>query len=79
MKSAGNERVARIRAFTPQTIEEKLNEAVAAAQDYAMQGGRHGVKVTRHEPTVFTVSVSPDVAYGRTMEHDEFRPRQLPL
>jgi hypothetical protein len=79
MKSVGNGRVAHIRAFTPQTIEEKLNEAVEAARDYAMQEGRHGIKVTRHEPTVFTVSVSPDVAYGRTMEHDEFRPRERPL
>ena len=73
MTTAGNGHVARIRASTPQTIEQKLNEEVAAAQDYAMREGRQGVKVTRHEPTAFTVAVSPDVAYGRTVEHDELR------
>jgi hypothetical protein len=78
MTSAETRRRAYIRAYTPQTIEQKLNEAVAAAQDYAMQEGQHGVKVIRHEPTVFTVAVSPDVAYGRTMEHDEFRGERLP-
>jgi hypothetical protein len=77
MTSAGNGHVAYIRAFTPQTIEQKLNEAVAAAQDYAMREGRHGVQVTRHEPTAFTVAVSPDIAYGRTIEHDEFRAERL--
>jgi hypothetical protein len=78
MTSADNGHVAYIRAFTPQTIELKLNEAVASAQDYAMQEGRHGVKAIRHEPTAFTVAVSQDVEYGRTIEHDEFRAEWLP-
>lgn len=78
MTSPDNGHVTYIRAFTPQTIEQKLNEAVAAAQDHARRKGQHGVKVVRHEPTAFTVAVSPDVAYGRTIEHDEFRAERLP-
>ncbi|MCZ9880584.1 hypothetical protein [Arthrobacter sp. B2a2-09] len=74
MTSADNGHMTHIRAFTPQSIEQKLNHAVDSAQSHALQQGRHGVKVTRHSPTTFTVAVSPDVAYGWTQEHDEFAP-----
>ncbi|MCZ9884742.1 hypothetical protein [Arthrobacter sp. B2a2-09] len=72
MTSADNGHMAHIRAFTPQSIEQKINQAVDSAQNRALQEGHHGVKVTRHSPTAFTVAVSPDVAYGWTMEQDEF-------
>ena len=42
MTSADHGHVTYIRAFTPQTIEQKLNEAVAAAQDHARRKGQQG-------------------------------------
>lgn len=62
-----------VRAYTPDGIEQQLNAAVASVQIAAMVEGRWGIRVTRHEPTTFTVAVCPEVVYGQTVEYDELR------
>lgn len=47
-----------------------LDEAVQRAEKYAQRGGRQGVLVSRHEPTLYTVLVSDNVPYGLTYERD---------
>lgn len=51
-------------------IEHRLNEAVAIVRTAAMQDGLHGILVTRHNFDSFTVSLSEDVPFGLTREHD---------
>lgn len=57
-----------VEAHEPQLLEEDLNAAVDAALEHAMQEGRHGILVTRHGHTRYTVAVSAEVPYGLTME-----------
>jgi hypothetical protein len=52
----------------PHIIEADLNAAVEQARQHAMEGGRHGILVTRHGHTTFTVAVSEDVPFGQTQE-----------
>ena len=73
MTSPAPKYTAYIHAATPHSVEQKLAHAVDSVQNHAREEGRHGVKVTRHSLTTFTVAVSPDVAYGWTTEHDELR------
>ena len=54
----------------PQLIAERLDAAEKLAQERALWEGSHGILVTRHGPTSFTVTVSADVPYGVTQERD---------
>ncbi|MCX2749024.1 hypothetical protein OOZ51_14540 [Arthrobacter sp. MI7-26] len=59
-----------VEANNPLEIEHDLNAAVDAALMHAMQDGRHGILVTRHGHSSFTVAVSSKVPYGETMEEN---------
>lgn len=50
--------------------DEDLNAAVEAALQYATKEGMHGILVTRHGHTTFTVAVSGKVPYGQTWEEN---------
>ena len=50
------------------TLEFDLNAAVDIAREHAMTEGRHGILVTQHGYTRYTVAVSRDVPYGQTHE-----------
>ncbi|SEF12906.1 hypothetical protein SAMN04489740_4305 [Arthrobacter alpinus] len=55
-------------ANDPVTIENELNTAEAMARTWAMQDRQHGILVTRHNLTTYTVAVSDEVPYGETQE-----------
>ena len=54
----------------PKLIAERLDAAEKLAQERAFREGRHGILVTRHGPTTFTVALSVDVPYGITQERE---------
>lgn len=60
----------RITGDTPAAIDEELNAACEAARAHAVREGRNGLLVTRHGPDHYTVSISSNVPYGQTREHD---------
>jgi hypothetical protein len=49
-------------------VAERLDAAEKLARERALREGNHGILVTRHGPTSFTVNLSPDVPYGITQE-----------
>jgi hypothetical protein len=57
-----------ITAHDPDTVETDLNTAVEMARENAMQESRHGILVTQHSYTSYTVAVSRDVPFGQTHE-----------
>lgn len=57
-----------ITAYDPQTLENELNAAEAAARTLAMQDRDHGILVTRHNHTTYTVALSREIPYGETHE-----------
>jgi hypothetical protein len=59
-----------VTADEPRLIAERLDAAEKLAQGRASTEGRHGILVTRHGPTSFTVALSLDVPYGTTQELD---------
>ena len=63
--------VLEITAHDPDTVENDLNTAVEMAREHAMQESRHGILVTQHSYTSYTVAVSRDVPYGQTHEQRE--------
>jgi hypothetical protein len=63
--------VLEITAHDPDTIENDLNTAVEIARTRAMQECRHGILVTQHGYTSYTVEVSRDVPFGQTHERRE--------
>jgi hypothetical protein len=63
--------VLEITAHDPDTIENDLNTAVEIAREDAMKECRHGILVTQHGYTSYTVAVSRDVTYGQTHEQRE--------
>jgi hypothetical protein len=63
--------VLEINAHDPDTIENDLNTAVEIARTHAMQERRHGILVTQHGYTSYTVAVSRDVPFGQTHERRE--------
>lgn len=65
--------VLEITAHDPDSIEKDLNDAVDIARTRAMQDRRHGILVTRHNHTSYTVAVSRDVPYGQTHERADNR------
>lgn len=50
--------VLEITAHDPDTLEKDLNTAVDIARGYAMQERRHGILVTQHDVTSYTVTIS---------------------
>lgn len=54
------------------TMEKRLDEAVAVARTRAMQEGRRGILVTRHNHESFTVALSDAVPFGLTREHQDW-------
>lgn len=67
-----------IEADNLQLIEVELNAAVDAAIQQAMEAARHGILVTRHGNTTFTVAASARVPYGQTLEEDASAGGPLP-
>jgi hypothetical protein len=63
--------VLEITTHDPHTVENDLNTAVEIARTHAMQERRHGILVTQHGYTSYTVAVSRDVPYGQTHERRE--------
>jgi len=57
-----------VRGEQPRQIREDLNGAVNRAVTHAMQIGHHGVLVTQHSYTFYTVALSKDVPFGQTKE-----------
>ena len=57
-----------VRGDNPLQIREDLNGAVDRAIAHAMKIGRHGVLVTQHSYTFYTVALSNDVPYGQIRE-----------
>ncbi len=55
-----------VTAHDPDTINNDLTTAEEIARSHAMQDCRHGILVTQHNYTSFTVTVSADVPYGQT-------------
>lgn len=65
--------VLEVTANDPATIENDLNTAEQIVRAQAMREGRHGILVTQHGYTSFTVAVSRDVPYGLTQERRQWR------
>jgi photosystem II stability/assembly factor-like uncharacterized protein len=65
-------RIYRVTGDMPRLVTGDLNAAVELAQQHAMREGKHGVLVTRHGPSSFTVAVSGDVPFGITQERDHY-------
>jgi hypothetical protein len=70
MTSKTTELIAEITATRASTLEHELNTAVDKAREKAMTDGRHGILVTRHGYSSFTVELSPEVPYGLTQERE---------
>ena len=66
-----SDHVLEITAYDPRTVENDLNTAVDMAREHAMQEGRHGILVTQHGYSSYTVAVSRDVPFGQTHERRE--------
>lgn len=59
----------------PLQIRKDLDEAVDRAVFHALQVGSHGVLVTQHSCTLYTVALSTDVPYGQIHERRKAEPR----
>ncbi len=57
-----------ITAHDPDTVENDLNTAVEMAREHATRESLHGILVTQHSFTSYSVAVSRDVPYGQTHE-----------
>ena len=57
-----------VRGDKPLQIREDLDRAVDSAIAHAVKGGLHGVLVTQHSYTYYTVTLSNDVPYGQIRE-----------
>ncbi|WP_426998129.1 hypothetical protein [Pseudarthrobacter sp. N5] len=68
MIKARTDLVLEVHAEYAALLGEELDAAVRAARAKAMEERRHGILVTRHHHTLFTVAVSADVPYGLTLE-----------
>lgn len=63
--------VLEITAHDPDTIDHELNTAVEIVREHAVKERRHGILVTQHAYTRYTVAISRDVPYGQTLERRE--------
>lgn len=60
--------IAEITATEASTLEDEINNAVEEARAKAEREGQHGILVTRHGHSRFTIEISPEVPYGLTQE-----------
>lgn len=60
--------IAEIAATEASTLEDEINNAVDKARAKAEQEGRHGILLTRHGHSRFTIEISAEVPYGMTQE-----------
>lgn len=65
--------VAEFRVETKTEMNQRLDAAIAAAHQTAFATGSHGVLVTRHDFSHFSVALSPEVPFGLTLERDKAR------
>lgn len=68
-----------VRASSATQLQEDLCAAVALVRLKAVEGAQHGILVTQHSYTEFTVTISEDVPYGVTMEARSAGVPWLPL
>ena len=54
------------------TLQDELEQAIRTVRDGAQPGNRSGILITRHSEALFTVTHSPDVPYGTTIEQDRW-------
>ncbi|ALE04745.1 hypothetical protein AL755_03390 (plasmid) [Arthrobacter sp. ERGS1:01] len=66
-----SDRYLEIVAHDPVSLEDDLNAAEAIARGFAMEERLHGILVTRHDHTRYTVALSNEVPYGQTHELHE--------
>ena len=66
-----------ITARDPETIEKDLNIAHDIVRQHAMKDRRHGILITQHGYTTYTVTVSSNVPYGQTHELRGDSPRAV--
>lgn len=59
-----------VTAVDRESMDLKLDAAVAEVREHALRGGRKGILITRHAPGSFTVTLSEEVPYGLTQERD---------
>ena len=52
-------------AYDPDTVENDLNNGVEIAREHAMKERRHGILVTQHSYTSYTVTVTVMSPTGR--------------
>lgn len=60
--------VTEVRGDTAHQIRNDLNSAVDRAVGRAIEIGSHGVLITQHSYTFYTVTLSDDVPYGQIQE-----------
>lgn len=60
--------VLEVTAHDAATLDQELTAAEEIVRGYAMQDGHHGVLVTQHGYTSYTVAVSREVPFGVTLE-----------
>ena len=56
------------------TLQDELEEAISIVRA-SDSGNRQGIMITRHSEALFTVTYSPDVPFGTTLEQDRWRRR----
>ena len=54
------------------TLQDELEQAVRTIREGAQPGNRSGILITRHSEALFTVTHSPAVPYGTTIEQDRW-------
>lgn len=64
-----------VSATTPHEVASLISEAVGLAHRGSKGHGWFGVLISRHNPGLFTVALSPLVSYGETAE----RPAPFPV
>lgn len=62
--------IADLRVTSKADLDHRLTSAVAGAIQKAEANGRHGVLVTRHNFSHFTVAISPSVPFRLVRECD---------
>lgn len=61
-----------IKAHDANSLQDHLNAALLMAQGKAISECRHGILVTQHGYTSYTVAITPDVPYGETRERRQW-------
>jgi hypothetical protein len=70
MKTDATELVLTVKAMDGKSLDLELDAAVARLREQAVLDGTRGIVVTRYTPETFTVALSDDVPFGKTLELD---------